>query len=185
MTFSRSNRSLVIALVAALVPAVAVAQAPGAAPADPANQEMQALFMEMQQVHQQLEQVQIEALADPELNAQQESLGAEIQLAMAEADPMLEQRMARLEEVMVEGRAAEQAGDTAKRDELGQEFQQIQQHFMSVQQSVVSEPPLAEKVEEFQSDLEATMIRMNPEAESLISRLREIEIEMERIMSGN
>ena len=85
MIQSRSTRAVLTALLALGLPAVAAAQAP--APANASEAQVEEWFAEFQQVHQQLESIQAQALQDPQLSAAQEELGQEIQLAMATADP--------------------------------------------------------------------------------------------------
>jgi hypothetical protein len=182
---SRTVRGLLSAAFALVVPVTLAAQTPESAqPAEPTAEEMQSWFIEMQQVHEQLEGLQRDALMDPELSAQQEELGEEIRVAMEVADPMMEQRMTRVQELQAEATAAQGAGDTAKLQELMTEAQQIQQHFMTVQESALADPAIATKLETFQTQLEAKMVEIDPEAEALITRFRELEEKLSGIVSG-
>src|SRR5690606_33697251 len=150
----------------------------------PSGEGMQAWFTEMQEVHQQLEVIQQEALADPELSAKQEALGEEIRLAMEVVDPSMTQRMERVQELETEATAAQAAGDTEKLQQVIQEAQQIQEHFLNVQQTALSEPTMAAKLQDFQTALEAKMVEVDPEAETLIVRFRELEAKISALMNG-
>lgn len=160
-----------------MLPAAALAQTP--APADPSEEQVEAWFNEFQQVHQQLEGIQAEALQDPALNAAQEELGEEIQLAMATADPNLDQRVARVQAIEAEAAAAQQEGDVERLQELMGEAQDIQNHFMQVQAATLEQPAIATKLAAFQEQLEARMIDINPEAQALMTRFRELEQRIE------
>lgn len=175
-----TKRILLGASVAIVTPALALAQAPRSAP--PSEQELQTLFSEMQEVHQQLEVLQAEALQDASLSADQERLGEEIREAMQRLDPMMNRRMARVQAIESEAIAAQQANDGQKLQALMGEAQQIQQHFMMVQESALEEPEIASRLADFQSRLEAKMIAVNPSAEALLTRFRELEDQIEAAM---
>lgn len=130
---------------------------------------------EMQQVHQQLEGLQQQALADPEIGAVQAALGEEIRVAMAAADPALDQELARMPELESQAVAAQQSGNTEAFQAVMSQAQQIQQRFMTVQQQVLEQPQIATKVTNFQTQLESKMVDLDPSAAGLIARFRSLE----------
>ncbi|MEX0912721.1 MAG: hypothetical protein WD737_07390 [Gemmatimonadota bacterium] len=155
------------------VPTAALAQS--ATANQPSEQELQTWFTELEQVHQELEGLQQQALQDPELSAQQEAIGEEIQVAMNDADPTLDQRMSRVAELEAEAEAAQQAGNAERLQQIVSEAQQIQQHFMAVQETALGQPAIADRLASFQEQLEDRMVDIDPEAEALIERFRELE----------
>lgn len=167
---------LAVALLLA-IPFAAKAQTPDTAA--PSEAQVGEWFSEFQEVHQQLEVIQAAALQDPELNAAQEELGEEIQMAMLAVDPTLDQRMTRVHELESEALAAQQEGDSQRLQELMGEAQEIQAHFMSVQESALGRPEIADKLNAFQTRLEAVMIDIDPTAEALMIRFRELETMIE------
>lgn len=176
MTNSTTTRGILAAALALAIPIALAAQTPE--PTDsaaPPDEELQGWLQEMQQVHEQLEELQREALMDPQLSAQQQELGEEIRVAMGAVDPTMDERMTRVEEIQAEATEAQGAGDSEKLNELMTEAQQIQQHFMDVQENALADPSIATKLESFQTELEAKMVELDPEAEGLITRFRELE----------
>lgn len=178
---SMMKRGLLTAAIVLGVPAIAVAQAPAALPN---QQEVEGWLMELNDLHQQLEDIQRQALQDPALFAAQEELGEEIRMAMEQRDPSMAQRMARVESLESEAIGAQQSGDTQKLQELMAEAQQIQEHFMSVQQSVLDQPAIASKVDDFQVQLERKMLDVDPGSAGLITRFRELETKLQTAMRG-
>jgi chromosome segregation ATPase len=175
-----SKRALLTAALMVGLPMAAAAQAGGAG----SQAEVEGLLREMQQVHTQLEGLQQQALQDPQLSAAQEELGEEIKVAMERIDPQMEQRLSRIEALEGEAASAHQAGNGERLQELMAEAQQIQQHFMNVQQQALEQPQIATKVDAFQTRLERRMVEMNPEAEGLINRFRELETRLMALMGG-
>jgi hypothetical protein len=178
---NRLQRWFLTVVFALSIPSIAVAQAPGS-PAEGA--EIQALFDELQRVHLQLEEIQMRALQDPQLSAEQAQLGERIQAAMEQTDPTLANRIARAEALETEAMTAQQAGNAQRLEELVVEAQAIQQHFMTVQQQVLGQPAIAQQLTTFQTRLESKMLEVDPAAATLISRFREIEDKLSEVMAG-
>jgi hypothetical protein len=167
--------------------APAAGAATGAAPAQaltPEQQAIQNLFNEYQELHSQLQGLQGQALQDPQLSADQEALGNDIRVAMEAYDPMMKQRLGRVNAIETEASAAQAAGDMPKLQLLMSEAQEIEQHFMSVQESVMEQPEIAAKVDAFQSKLEQKMIQISPGAQALMTRFRALETQLQAAMQG-
>jgi len=178
-----------IALAFALgSPGLASAQiAPGQAPSQEegaTQQEMQSWFAELQQIHGQLESIQIRALQDPQISAAQEDLGVAIREAMEAADPTIEQQLARVETLENEASEANEAGNRERLEQLAAEAQAIQQHFMGLQEQVLVQPEFAGKLADFQTRLEEKMVEIDPIASTLINRFRELESKLAAAMGG-
>lgn len=184
LLMTRSMQLFVVALVALLLPTSLLAQQ-GSAPAAQAQQptqEVQAWFMELQQISGKLGEIQVRALQDPELQAAQNMLGTEVKAAMDKVDPGLAASVERVGALEQEAMKAQQEGDQAKLAQLAQEAQQIQTRFVTAQSTVLEQPELAAKVEAFQTRLERRMIEVDPEARTLIQRLRELETKLQTAM---
>lgn len=154
------------------LPVTLAAQAPVATPQ---QAEVQAMITELQQLHTQLEGVQQQAMQDPELSAMQEEISNEIMSAMDDVDPALENQMDRIAELETEARAAQEAGNTDRLRELVGEAQQIQAHFLEVQQTVMGRPEVAAMVDGFQTRLETRMVELDPSISGVLERFRELE----------
>jgi hypothetical protein len=178
----RIQRALLTASLMMFAPALANAQQAPAAAAT--QQQLEALFQEFQQVHLQLESIQIQALQDPALAAAQEQLGQEIRQAMESTDPSLPQKISRIEALESEAMNAQQTGDANRLQQLMVEAQQIEEHFMTVQQQVLESPAIASKVSAFQTQLETKMKQVNPQTETLITRFRTLETQLASAMGG-
>jgi hypothetical protein len=179
--FNSITRALVTAAVILAIPSIAAAQThqPGAD-----ERQLEALFEELQEVHTKLEDIQMQALQDPGLSAEQAQLGEEIQQAMVAHDPTMVDRLARAEALESEAVAAQQSGDTQRLQELMSEAQTIQMQFMALQQEVIAQPAISQRLEAFQVRLEEKMLEVDPAAESLITRFRELEGILSAAMSG-
>lgn len=168
-------RSILFALLFVAAPAGLVAQQQGAI--DPAQlpPEAQELITEIQQLQEQLQPIQEEAFQDPEIQAAQQALGAEIQEAMVEVDPATPQRMERLQELMVQAQAAQAAQDQEAMTEIVTEARGLEQELQAAQAAVLQSSEIAPQVEAFEAKLLERMIEVDPEAESMIERAQELD----------
>ncbi len=178
-------RVFFVALAALVLPSSLLAQqqpAPAPQAAQQPTQEVQAWFMELQQISGKLGEIQVRALQDPELQAAHNMLGTEVKAAMDKVDPGLAASVERVGALEQEAVKAQEAGDQAKLAQLAQEAQQIQTRFVNAQSTVLQQPELAAKVQAFQTRLEQRMIEIDPEARTLINRLRELETKLQAAM---
>lgn len=154
-------------------PAVATPAARAQLPAD-----VQGWLTELERIHERLEKIQGAALEDPELNAAQLELGSMIKQAMERVDPGMQKRLERLAAMEQEAAAAQQSGDRARILQLGAEARDIERQFAQVQRRVMREPEVVAEVTAFQQKLEAGMLQVSPQADSLLTRLRELEAKL-------
>jgi hypothetical protein len=180
---SFTKRALLTLALALGIPAVAVAQSPAQA-ASPTEQEVSGWMAEIQQLHLQLESIQLRALEDSGLSAAQQELGEEIRDAMTKLDPQLAQRMGRIEVLEGEAEQAAAAGNVERFRELEMEAYQIQQHFFTVQGQVLQSSAIDAKVRAFQTRLESRMVEVDPTAKGLIERFRELELKLAAAMQS-
>jgi hypothetical protein len=154
--------------------ATADAEEQGLMPQQEFDPEMMATIMEIQQIQQQLEPVQREALQDATLAAQLEALQVRIDASMREAGPDVFERIDRFQDDMA---AAEAAGDDERIQSLMTQAQGIQQEAQALQAAVFERPDIRASVEEFEAAHRARMIQIDPESEALLDR-------MEALMAG-
>jgi chromosome segregation ATPase len=178
--YQRSRLLLLLALPALATPLAA--QQKGAAGARPMSAtvpapsaDVRAWISEVQRLHTRLEALQARALQDPQLSAQQQSLGSGIRDAMLKLDPDLDAALARGMELEREAAEAQRKGDQARLTELASEMQRIQGRFVSVQQRAVEQPQLAAQVKDFQTRLQQQMAKLDPQAPKLIARFAELQ----------
>lgn len=176
MIKSRVRQALFLAIGIAVAPGALPAQQAGAAP------EVQGWLTEIQQLHTRLEALQRKALEDPQISAQQQTLGTTIKAAMEKLDPSLEQTLERMPQLEAQAAEAERGGDQAKLQQLGLEVQQIERRFMTAQQKALEQPDLAARVLDFQEKLQSKMLEVDPEAPKLISRFQELETKLAAAM---
>jgi chromosome segregation ATPase len=175
------NRVAVAALVAVLAPAAASAQQGDPTQLPPEAQE---LIAELQQLQAQIQPIQQQALQDPEIQAAQEKLGEDVQAAMAEEDPAVPEHIERLETVIASAQAAQAEEDEARMAELVAEAQQIEQRLQAAQTKALELPEIAPRVEAFQKQLQAKMVEVEPESESLLERFEELNDRLAVLMGG-
>ena len=150
---------------------------PGAmGPGQEMDPETMALMMEAQELQQRLQPLEQEAMQDPELAAMLEDVQERVETAMRDEDPELFEEMVRLEEAFV---AAQEAGDEERAQEVGMEAQGVYAQLQSLQQAVMDRPEIREPIEAFEEAHRERMLEIDPEAEELLDRMREIMAELE------
>lgn len=127
--------------------------------------------MEIQEIQNQLQPAQQEALQDEELASRLEALQERIEAAMREQNPQAVERMNTLRDEMA---AAQEAGDQERLQALMTEAQGIQEEVQALQASVLERPEIREQVEEFEAAYRERMIEIDPEAEPLLDRMDEL-----------
>ena len=173
----QSFRSTLLGLALVLLPGALQAQAaPEAALRNAA--EVESWFGELDELHGQLEEIQTRALADPQIGAAQNELGARIKLAMERLDPALQKGLTRMDAMEAEVTAARRRGDAATLQQLGAEAEQIQRRFVTAQERTLQQPEIASLVAAFQQKLERKMLELSPQSERLVARFRELEAKL-------
>lgn len=165
---------IAVALAFALPHSLA-AQQRSPAEARAAAADVQAWFGELEELHARLEAIQARALADPQIDAAQEELGNVIKSAIDRVDPAVTRGLARMAAMEVEATAARQRGDDARLQELGAEAERIQRAFLAAQERVLQQPEVAAQVSAFQQRLQRKMLELDPAAERILARFRELE----------
>lgn len=160
----------------------AVAQQPGS-PTLPA--EVQEWIVEMQELQQQLEPIHERALQEPELQQGQREVAAALRAAMIEADSSMEAVLERMEELMREARAAQQAGDAERLLALGAEAEEIQPRLARAQAEAMEQPEVAARIAVFQARVHERMRQIEPAVGPLLDRFLELDRRITEALSGS
>jgi hypothetical protein len=166
------KRGLAVLLVGLLVPAALQAQQPTP---EQAPAEVQQLLTELHQLQERLGPIQAQAMQDSELQAAEAELNQALRSAVIEIDPAVEQDLARAETLEADAQAAQEAGDAQRLQELMTEAQGMQQRLAAAQAQALQRPGLVAQVEQFQEQLQARMIQIDPQAGELIRRHTELQ----------
>lgn len=164
-----AGRTLAALLVFAL-PAVGHAQGQTEPPP-----QVQEWIQELQELQSQIEPVQEKALEDSEVAAEQQRTTDFVRAAIIEDDPEMGQVLTRFEQILTEAQTAQENGDAEKIVALTQEAQQLQPRIEAAHASALNKPAVAERVTAFQQQLRAKMIEIDPDVESLLQRVEQLE----------
>jgi hypothetical protein len=166
----RLQRTLVPTLLLALA-----AAAPAFGQQQPADEDTQQILAELQQIRQQLERIEVQALeSDEALQQRQEEVQDLVIETMLEIDPDMEAKFERMESLQAEFQAAQEAEDMERIQALMAEAQELQQGFMEAQARAMERPNVVRAIEGFRDDLIAKMHEVEPETERLIARAEEL-----------
>jgi predicted nucleic acid-binding Zn-ribbon protein len=162
---------LTAAAVAALIPAGAQAQQ--AQPQLPDS--LLPLVQELQQLQQELTGIQQRAMAaDTSLQQEQVAVQQVVERTVLELDPTIAQRLARLEELEGEFRAAQEAQDSGRMQALMEEAQQIQAQVQEAQARALERPDVEQRIAAFREKLVARMATVEPRTPELMSRMEHL-----------
>jgi chromosome segregation ATPase len=166
----KKNRIVLLALAALALPAAASAQTTPA-PAQPAPAPAANPQAEIAQIQQRLQQLQGQALQDSAVKAAEATYAADRMAAMQKLDPTTQAKVARGEALNAEVEAARAANDNAKLTALATEAQGLQAFFADISQRAMATPEMQEKRRAFLAVLLAKMNEIDPQAQTLVTRL--------------
>lgn len=153
---------------------------------DPAAmQEQMALMRELQSIDQVLTPIRQEAMAEPELRAQEQALVARVEAAIEERNPALVGAEARFDSLRMVYESAEQEGDTASVQAAAGELQALQVAMQEAQREVLQQEEITDAVDEFRTNLFARMRELAPQADSLLDLAEEISAQLEEAAAEN
>lgn len=166
---------------AAAVLGLAVVAAPALAQVSPEDEARQRMLQEFQEIQMQLEQIEQQALQDPELQQQRMQLQELVVEAIHREDPEAEQKMERMEELQDELHEAQEAGEQAEVQALVNELTQIQGSLEEARIRVMQDSQVQREAEEFRQALVAEMREIDPQTDQLLERLEELQMELQGI----
>lgn len=189
MTHSaRLSVALCALTLALLLPGSLISQQPADSTAPPADDLPTLLdrydraVQEAHELEERLEPIRQEAVESSDrLRRAGEALREELLAAYDEHDPGHAERIARAERISAEARAAYEAGDHARMQELEREADEIRGRLAAAQAAVFARPDITELVEGYQLQLMARMSEIDPEAVRLLDQLDRINGEIEKI----
>lgn len=165
----KTLRPSFLALALAAAPAALAAQQPPAVP-----QQQSPAAETVEQIQARLQAIQARALQEPALKAAQDSIGTEMTATMERVDPTFRAQAARAESLKAEVAAAQEAKDNAKLNQLAAEANQLQQGFAATRQRAMQDPQMAARIKAFQERIVARMVELDPETQTLLTRLQEL-----------
>lgn len=145
--------------------AAGTAEAAAAQPAPPS---------ELQQVTARLGQIQQRAMQDPQIQSASQELNATIQAAMGRLDANYATMAERAVTLKADVAAAQAAEDNARLHELAAEAKELQAGIAAARDKAMADPEVKEKVEAFKVRLFEKMVELDPEAQTLVQRLTEL-----------
>lgn len=178
---SRQKRAAIAVALAPLFIAVAAQAQQNSTPPP----EVQKLVEEMRQIQAELEPVQQQALQDQAIQQEQQAVADAVREAMVAADPENGPRLDRMEAIVEEARAAQAAGDSKKVAELTSEAAELQPKVEAAQAEALAKPEIEARVAQFQENLRAKMIELNPAAKDRIARLQALSEQLQKAIGGN
>ncbi|RJP58457.1 MAG: hypothetical protein QY331_01225 [Melioribacteraceae bacterium] len=138
------------------------------------SSEAQLLFQEYNQLNQQIQQLQQQAMNDENIAQKGEALDKEITDAMVKNNPEIKKSLDKRDNIISQYQAAEQSGDQQKMQSLGQEFQSVSQIIQTEQQKVIQQPEIGSHLQEFETLVMQKMEAINPETPQLLSKLEQL-----------
>ena len=150
--------------------------------ASPAENRLQELQAEFQQIAGQLNEVQQEALERDDVQEAIETYETLMQSKIADVDEDAPEMMDR-QEALVEKLQAPGAQENQEEFQQNyQEYMQINETLEPIQQQISQDPEVQEANENIESTIVAAMTEIDDNAESMIERLEEIEEEGQQLM---
>ena len=138
------------------------------------SSEAQLLFQEYNQLNQQIQQLQQQAMNDEKISQKGEALEKEINKAMLKNNPEIKKSLDKRDNIISQYQSAEQSGDQQKMQSLGQEFQSVSQIIQTEQQKVIQEPEIGSQLQEFETLVMQKMESINPETPQLMAKLEQL-----------
>jgi hypothetical protein len=129
---------------------------------------------EITQIQARLQQIQQRALQDPELQAAQAQVGDEVVATMGRVDPTFTARSERAQAMQADIAAAQEAGDNERLHALAAEAEELQAAFGRARAQAMEDPELQSTIQAYQAQVVARMVELEPETETLLARLAEL-----------
>ncbi len=146
--------------------------------------EMSALVTEFQQIQERLNSVQTQALADPEILAQQETLRVHVEAVIEKTDPDFKDKQGRLEQLQTDMMAAQQSGDQETMQSIAQQGSSLQAELQMLQSGAVQDETIAKELDTFRENVQKKMEAIDPEVPELVERANEIAAQMQPPTAG-
>jgi hypothetical protein len=141
------------------------------------------LMAELQEINQELQRIQEQAMAKPELQERRAAVEDKLVAEMRDVDPDIEAKMERAETIEAEVLAAreEGAGDEEMHGLLA-EYQQLHASLQATQEQAAQREAVTDEMDAFRDELVAEMTEVDPRAEQLIARAEAIIVRLQQQM---
>lgn len=120
-----------------------------------------------------------------ELQTEQAEVSALVEAAVNEIDPTLRADLeTRMPAIQQEAQAAQAAANTARLQQLEQEFVALRSRAEEAEQAALEQPEIQSRVETFQDALRAEMARIDPEIDVTMSELEALADRLNLTLNG-
>lgn len=136
------------------------------------TKKMQQLYMEYQQIRQQLQIIQQKALNDPEFAEESKRFSKKLDSAMIKANPSDKEKIAKRDKILSNIRKAQLNGNNEKFQKLQKDYKTISMQLMSHQQKVMENGKLHKEANELNNELIKKMTKIDSGVPKLIDRLK-------------
>jgi hypothetical protein len=151
----------------------------------PAPDSVQLLMAEYQDKARRYTDIYNQAFAANEgLQTREAEINAMIMSALIESHPQAEQKMARLDAIETEAFSAQQDQDMEKLGQLITEANNLQAELRAVQEIVLQQADVRTRIDSFEAELLVAMVAIDPETESLRSRLDDLSAFLSGVQGG-
>lgn len=156
---------------------------PGAPAIDSETMQRQmALMTQLQALDQVLAPVREQAMQDPEMQAREQDLMAQVDAAMESINPGVGEMRTRFDSLRVEYGTAQQAGDQERVQSLGGELQMLQASIQETRSQALQREDVAGAIDQMREDLFDRMRALDPGADSLLNQAEEVMRELEAMV---
>lgn len=143
----------------------------------------QELLTELQGIQQELSMIQQQALQNPALQDDRDSLERQLEAEIRELDPEVEAKRERRDTIASEFETAREEGDEASAQELAAEGQRLQASLQQTRQRAMGTADMRAAIESFQEDMLAAMQEVDPRTDSLVARAEAIVAHLQERMA--
>jgi hypothetical protein len=151
----------------------------------PAPDSVQAMVAEYQEKARRYTDIYNQAFAaNSQLQTREAEINEMIMAALIATHPQAEEQMARLDAIETEAFSAQQAQDMVKLGELITEANNLQSGLRAAQEIVLQRDDVKTRIESFEADLLVAMVAIDPETNSLRTRLDELSAVLNRVQGG-
>lgn len=162
----------IVAVILMFSAMVINAQAPDA--------ETQKIYQEYMSLNQELRTIQQKAYQDSAIAQQAEELSEIMDKKIREISPEAKELIQQRDSIETEFQVAQSKGDQAKIEELQQQYQELNTKLQPLQQQVMQIEEVQLKQRKLNSDMIQKMQEIDPQTQSKIQRLNEIQQQLQQ-----
>lgn len=150
------------------------------------KQEAAKLFPKYSLLNQQLEEIHKEALQDEEIARQGQALNNKVFNLMIRTYPEAQDLVEQKAEIEEQFKQEQEAGsDKEKLLELKQQYQNVEKKIEQYRSQIAQRPEIKAESEAFEKKVLAKMREINPETPKMISKVKELKAQMDKLLGKN